>query len=290
MDPVAQIDAAVEAVLADISPDTCPPRLAEAIRYAMLPGGARVRPKLTLAVARACQADDPGLVAAAAVAVELIHSAALVHDDLPCFDDAATRRGKPSVHAAYGQRIAVLCGDAMIVLAFEVLAKAAALRPERLAAMVGVLAACVGAPRGIIAGQAWECEEDVPLARYQREKTGALFIAATQLGAAAAGTDIAPWRALGDAIGEAYQVADDILDVAADPEEIGKPVGVDTAKLRPNSVLVRGMRVSEERLRSLIDGAVSSIPPCHGEVELRKLIAIESRTFMDNALMRTAAA
>ncbi|MEM1091167.1 MAG: polyprenyl synthetase family protein [Pseudomonadota bacterium] len=290
MDPTAIINASLEQVLANASDECCPPRFLEALNYAVMPGGARVRPKLTLAVAKACDADDPATVASAACAVEMIHCASLVHDDLPCFDDAATRRGKPSVHVAYGQRLAVLAGDALIVMAFETLARGAADHPERLPALVGVLASSVGAPCGIAAGQAWECEPEAPLGRYQRQKTGSLFVAATALGAAAAGVEAKPWEMLGRRMGEAYQVADDILDVTADPEEIGKPIGRDSDLHRPNSVLERGMSASEERLKRLVTEAMDSIPTCPGEEKLRGLIEVEARAFIDHALMRSAAA
>ena len=103
----------------------CPPRLADALRYAVFPGGARIRPRLCLAVAPACGDDDPAASDAAAAAIELLHCASLVHDDLPCFDDADLRRGRPSVHRAFGEPLAVLAGDALIVLAFETLARGA---------------------------------------------------------------------------------------------------------------------------------------------------------------------
>jgi geranylgeranyl diphosphate synthase type II len=124
---------------------------------------------------------------AAAVAIELMHCASLVHDDLPCFDDAAMRRGRPSVHRAFDERIALLAGDALIVLAFQSLARAAIGSPSRLGKVITIVASAVGAPGGIIAGQAWECEPQVPLSSYQRAKTGALFAAAAAAGASAAG-------------------------------------------------------------------------------------------------------
>ena len=222
--------------------------------------------------------------------MELIHCASLVHDDLPCFDDAATRRGKPSLHVAFDERLAVLCGDALIVLAFETLARAAARHPDRLAELVLALTRGVGAPTGIAAGQAWECEPSPTLTRYQRQKTGALFVAATQLGAASAGAACEEWAGLGQSLGEAYQVVDDILDVTADPEEIGKPVGQDSDLVRPNSVLERGIHESEKHLRHLLECAAASIPECPGEAELREQIRLESEHFMDLALLRTAAA
>ncbi|MBN8492558.1 MAG: polyprenyl synthetase family protein, partial [Burkholderiales bacterium] len=142
-----------------------PPLLAAAMRHAVFPGGARIRPQLCLAVARACGDPHPELSDAAAAAIELLHCASLVHDDLPCFDDAATRRGVPSVHAAFGERLAVLSGDALIVLAFQALAEASAPATARLLGpLVRTLGQRVGGPHGIVAGQAWECEPRVSLA------------------------------------------------------------------------------------------------------------------------------
>ena len=136
------------------------------------PGGARVRPQLCMAVALANNSSDRPLAAAAATAVEFLHCASLVHDDLPCFDDATERRGKPSVHAKFGERIAVLTGDALIVAAFQTLAVHAIhnVRAERVPLVLSILARGVGAPHGIAAGQAWECEPSVDVARYHRAK------------------------------------------------------------------------------------------------------------------------
>ncbi len=139
-----------------------PPLLASALHYAVFPGGHRIRPQLCLAVAAACGDAHPAAASAAAAAIELLHCASLVHDDLPCFDDADTRRGKPSVHAQFGAPIAVLTGDALIVMAFDMLAREVAAKPGRRARLVSIIAAAVGAPGGIVAGQAWECEAAVP--------------------------------------------------------------------------------------------------------------------------------
>ncbi|MEE7477910.1 polyprenyl synthetase family protein, partial [Methylobacterium hispanicum] len=122
MDPGRRIETALEVAVSSAEAPGAPPLLAEAIRYAVFPGGHRIRPRLCLAVARACGDDDPEAADAAAVAIELLHCASLVHDDLPCFDDAPLRRGKPAVHVAYGPALAVLTGDALIVAAFEALA------------------------------------------------------------------------------------------------------------------------------------------------------------------------
>ena len=267
----------------------CPPRLAAALHYAVFPGGARVRPRLCHAVAAACGDDAPALTDAAAAAIELLHCASLVHDDLPCFDDASTRRGKPSLHRAFDERLAVLAGDALIVLAFQSVARAGVAMPQRLAALVQTVARGVGAPAGIVAGQAWECEPRVPLADYQRAKTGALFSAATMAGADAAGAEPGPWRLLGERLGEAYQVADDILDAAADAEVIGKPVGRDVALDRPSAVRELGIGNAIRRFDMLMEGAIESIPACPGASHLRALILMESQRLVPKEFALRAA-
>jgi len=212
-----------------------------------------------------------------------------VHDDLPCFDDAPTRRGKPSVHRAFGERLAVLSGDALIVLAFETLARAGAAVPARLVPLLGILGRSVGAPAGIVAGQAWECEPFVSLEEYQRGKTGALFAAATMAGAAAAGADPTLWRALGEGLGEAYQVADDLRDVAGNPDVLGKPVGRDAALGRPSAAGELGVPGAVRRLEQLLAGVMASIPPCPGAAALRELIVREARSLLPEELARRAA-
>ena len=177
MDMAQKLEQELDLAVSRAAAQDCPPQLAEAMRYAVFPGGARVRPRLCLAVAAACGAPNPAAALAAASAIELLHCASLVHDDMPCFDNAGQRRGKPSVHVAYGERIALLTGDALIVLAFESLAQRLAMAPDRLGPLVRIVAQAVGAPSGICAGQAWECEADIDIVHYQRSKTGALFAA-----------------------------------------------------------------------------------------------------------------
>lgn len=267
-----RIDAAVNRAIALGARQPAPGKLARALDYAVTPGGARIRPTILLGVAMACGDDRPGLSDAAAAALELIHCASLVHDDMPCFDDADTRRGKPSVHRAFGEPLAVLTGDSLIVLAFEVLARAAADTPGRGLALVRILAARTGTPGGICAGQAWESEATIDLAAYHRAKTGALFIAATQMGAAAAGHDHAPWEELGARIGEAFQVADDLRDALGDAEALGKPVGQDAAHARPNAVAALGVEGAIRRLKDILGGAIASIPHCRGEAMLAEMV------------------
>lgn len=266
-----------------------PPLLAGAIRHAVFPGGARVRPRLTLAVAEACGGDDPALADAAAVAVELLHCASLVHDDLPCFDNADKRRGRPSVHSVYGAPIALLAGDALIVLAFESLARGAGASPLRLAPLMNVITRGVGSPFGIVAGQAWESEPNPPGEQYRCAKTGALFVAATMSGALASGGDAAVWRALGHRLGEAYQVADDLLDAVSSADECDKPVGKDASLGRPNTVTELGVAGAVARLESLIAEAMASIPSCPGEDDLRELVRTQAMRLAPKRLVRSAA-
>jgi geranylgeranyl diphosphate synthase, type II len=278
MDPSVRIEQDLQAAIARCDGAECPPRLAEALRYAVFPGGARVRPKLTLAVANACGDTTMIAACAAATAIELLHCASLVHDDLPCFDDAELRRGKPSVHVQFGQPLAVLAGDALIVMAFETLAVRLAMSPDRLSPLVRIVASCVGAPSGITAGQAWECEPAMDLALYQQSKTGALFAACTMAGAAAAGYDHAAWRPLGLAIGEAFQVADDIRDVGSSTAEMGKPMGQDAAHGRPNAVALLGLEGARQRFDALLANALDVIPECPGKDQLgAQIVAVSHR-------------
>ena len=289
MDAGTRIERAMTQAIAGAAAPNCPPRLAAAVRYAVFPGGARIRPRLCLAVGHACGEDDPAAVNAAAAAIELLHCASLVHDDLPCFDDAPTRRGKPSVHRAFGEDLAVLAGDALIVLAFETLARGVAARPERLAGLVLAVSRSVGMPSGIVAGQAWECEPGAVLAEYQRAKTGALFAAASMAGAAVAGERPDHWGVLGERLGEAYQVADDIRDVSGDCLHLGKPTGRDALLGRPNAAIQLGVEGAMRRLEDLVAGAIESIPPCRGAAALRALVRTEAHRLLPVELPRRAA-
>jgi geranylgeranyl diphosphate synthase, type II len=281
MAPDNPIEKALRAALNDsLSPD-CPPKFANALEYAVFPGGARIRPKLLLAVAQACGDVNGEAMMAGACAIELLHCASLVHDDLPCFDGAAYRRGKPSVHVAFGERLAVLVGDALIVEAFAVTAAF----PQ----ITRIVAQAASAPHGICAGQAWECEETMDLVNYQRAKTGALFAACTMAGAAAAWRDPVPWRALGMLIGEAFQVADDLRDVDGVSGEIGKPTGQDAAHGLPNMVSMLGYDGATQHLENLLSRVVESIPDCAGREALGQQIVAVSRAMVPKQLYRGAA-
>jgi geranylgeranyl diphosphate synthase type II len=275
---------------------TAPAQLGRALRYAVMPGGARIRPRLCLAVAAVSGKAPPQLIEAAACAIELLHCASLVHDDLPCFDDASLRRGKPALHKVYGEPLAVLTGDALIVLAFECVALAAPSAPLQAAQLLCLLTRASGSPHGLAAGQAMELDPSgvsaIELARYHRAKTGALFVAATSAGAVAAGRDPTPWVRLGETIGEAYQIADDLCDALASSEEAGKSTRRDAALGRPNAVESFGITGAVARLRALGVQACAELaanasgPACD---ELQKLLLTTMERMLPRQLQQSAA-
>jgi geranylgeranyl diphosphate synthase type II len=289
MDAVSRIERTLSASLDRVDSSAGPPLLGAAMRHAVFPRGARIRPRLCLAVAAACGEDAPAIADGAAAAIEFMHCASLIHDDLPCFDNADTRRGRPSVHRAFGQPLAVLAGDALIVLSFQSIAWGASQSAARLPGLVLTMASATGMPGGIAAGQAWECEPKIDLGQYQRAKTGALFAAATALGAAASGADPAAWRELGEMLGEAYQVADDIADVFSGEADLGKPTGQDLALGRPNAALTMGVDGAMRHLARLAQAAADSIPSCPGAAALKALTLSEARRLLPKDLSQRAA-
>ncbi|NMC69819.1 MAG: polyprenyl synthetase family protein [Myxococcales bacterium] len=268
MDDPARVERLLDAAVGGLTGPGCPPRLASALRHAVLGGGNRLRPRLCLAVAEALRPTRLAAAEAAAVAIELLHCASLVHDDLPCFDDAPTRRGLPSVHRAFGEPLAVLVGDALIVAAFDTLTVACVDDCDCAAALVALLARAAGTREGITAGQAWENEADVDLERYHQAKTAALFEAAATMGARAAGDVPERWRELGRRIGLAYQLADDLRDAVGDAQTLGKPVGRDAALGRPNAVRELGLSGALACLDERIAEVAHSVPDCPGRGEL----------------------
>ncbi len=260
-----------------------PPRLVGAMRHAVFSGGARIRPQLVMAVAVACGDDQPELTNAAASAVELMHCASLVHDDMPAFDDADMRRGRPTVHKEFGEPLALLAGDALIVMAYQVLLNAGHPFPQRLVALMQNLTTGVGLPNGIVAGQAWECEVKADLGRYQRAKTGALFVASTCAGALACASDPQPWVGLGSNLGEAYQVADDIRDVVGQSAALGKPCGQDALHARPSAATELGLGGAVDYFQSLMEAAVDSVPSCTCRDMLQQLVRREAERLVPSA-------
>lgn len=282
MDIDDRVNDALRAAVESHLGEKTPPGLADAVEYAVFSGGHRIRPRICLAVAEAAGADDSELAMAAALSLELLHCASLVHDDLPCFDNAATRRGRPSVHVAFGEPLALLTGDALIVLGFQVLAMSAGANLARYRPLMKIVSSSVGLPHGIVAGQAWECEPSIDLDTYHCAKTGALFAAATMAGAAAAGAPHDEWKAMGKFLGRAYQVADDLLDFCGDAEAIGKPTGVDQTHDRPNYARQFGVSAANERLKELISRAEASIPQCDGREALVAQVRRDSAAFVDS--------
>jgi farnesyl diphosphate synthase len=253
-----------------------PARLHQAMRYAVLGGGKRVRPLLVFAGGGLFGADAESLARAAA-AVEMIHAYSLVHDDMPCMDDDALRRGKPTVHVAYDDATALLVGDALQAQAFTVLAGDAALPPARLLAMLRVLADAAGSA-GMCGGQAIDLDSvGISLTLQQLErmhqlKTGALLRASVMLGALA-GRDVtdaerAALDTYSNAIGLAFQVVDDVLDATADSATLGKTAGKDAAANKPTYVSILGLEESKLLAEKLRREAHDALAP-FGEKALR---------------------
>jgi farnesyl diphosphate synthase len=260
-----------------------PAKLHEAMRYALLGGGKRVRPLLVYA-AGALFGADAAVLSRAAAAVEMIHAYSLVHDDMPCMDDDELRRGKPTVHVAYDEATALLVGDALQSQAFLVLADAAAvagLPPARLAAMLRLLAHASGSA-GMCGGQAIDLDSVglsltlEQLERMHQLKTGALLRASVVLGALAGKeldeAELAALNAYARAIGLAFQVVDDVLDATADSATLGKTAGKDAADNKPTYVSILGLEPScvlAEQLR--LDAHAALAPFGEQAMRLREL-------------------
>ncbi|MCS6912651.1 MAG: polyprenyl synthetase family protein [Myxococcales bacterium] len=252
--PLEPLEERLEALLP--SEAEAPQALHRAMRYAVFSGGKRIRPRLLLTVAAACAAEpiEFELALHAACSVEFIHSASLIHDDLPAFDDAHMRRGRPTVHVLFGEAIAILAGDALLTRAFEVLAEAPARLARRALRIVRLLGQATGSREGLIGGQGLE-ESPHPdvLDRYHAMKTAALFRVATEAGATAAGAaDTAAWAEVGHCLGLAYQLADDLCDACGTEHTAGKPVRRDVALGRPNAVALLGEEATRLRLEELL--------------------------------------
>ena len=252
---IRRTDATLSNALPD--PAVAPQRLHAAMRHAVLNGGKRMRPLLVYATGTALGAADASLDAAAA-AVELIHCYSLVHDDLPAMDDDALRRGQPTVHVAFDEATAILAGDALQTLAFDVLANAPQDAPQRVA-MLAELARASGVA-GMCGGQALDIDATGAqinvreLERLHALKTGALLRCAVRLGALAANADAAQHAALdryADALGLAFQIRDDLLDIEGDAATLGKTAGKDQAQDKATFPASLGVAASRARLQDL---------------------------------------
>lgn len=260
----ARVDATL-AALFDNRPAVAP-RLEAAMRHGLLAGGKRLRPLLVYMAGQALGAKDDALDAPAA-AIELIHAYSLIHDDLPAMDDDDLRRGQPTVHKAFDEASAILAGDALQALAFEVLASNA---HPRLSHLVHTLASASGRD-GMVAGQALDLDAvgDHPdvnaLAHMHAHKTGALIVAAVRLGGLVAVDDDDPrldaLTRYARAIGLAFQIHDDILDVTGDTVTLGKTSGADAARAKPTYPSLLGLAGAQRKAHSLIDEAIAALAP-----------------------------
>ena len=266
--------ARVERALDEWMPAQAPAGLGEVMRYAVQGGGKRLRPLLALA---ACEAVEgaPQAALRAACAVELIHAYSLVHDDMPCMDNDVLRRGKPTVHVRFGQAQALLAGDALQALAFEILtpepsaAASADIPADMQAALCRLLARAAGAD-GMAGGQAIDLASvglpltEPELRAMHRRKTGALLLASVRMGAACAAHPLpaAALQALdayGQALGLAFQVVDDVLDVTADSALLGKTAGKDAAAGKPTYVSLLGLEAARQLAADLLAQAENAL-------------------------------
>ena len=267
-DAWARIEVArVERALERWVPTDAPAGLGEAMRYGVLDGGKRLRPLLVLAAAQAVD-GQPEAALRAAVAVELIHAYSLVHDDLPCMDNDVMRRGKPTVHVQFGEAQAMLAGDAMQALAFEVLTPDdAGVAPALQARLCALLARAAG-HAGMAGGQAIDLAsvglalDERTLRDMHHRKTGALLQASVLMGASCGAVAPAAWSALADygrAIGLAFQVVDDILDVTQASATLGKTAGKDLHSNKPTYVSVLGLEPARRHADELRDEAHAAL-------------------------------
>jgi farnesyl diphosphate synthase len=263
------LDRVEQALSQGIAADS-PAQLGEAMRYAVLDGGKRLRPLLVLATAEAVGNEASSAAALrAACAIELIHAYSLVHDDMPCMDNDVLRRGKPTVHVQFGEAQALLAGDALQTLAFEMLT------PQDDSVSAAVQAACVGllarasGYQGMAGGQAIDLASvgqrlgEDQLRQMHRLKTGALLLCSVQMGAACVpGVPAKVQAALsrfGQALGLAFQVVDDVLDVTADSATLGKTAGKDEAADKPTYVALMGLDAAKAYADALAAEAVQAL-------------------------------
>ena len=256
----------VESALSAWVPGAAPAGLGQAMRYGVLDGGKRLRPLLVMAAAAAVNGHGEAALRAAC-AVELIHAYSLVHDDMPCMDNDVLRRGKPTVHVQFGEAQAMLAGDAMQALAFEVLTPDEGLPPALQAKLCSLIERSAG-HAGMAGGQAIDLAsigvslDEQALRDMHHRKTGALLQASVLMGAACGTTSSVAWQALadyGDAIGLAFQVVDDILDVTQASETLGKTAGKDIDNNKPTYVTVLGLQAARRHARELREKAEAAL-------------------------------
>lgn len=247
--------------------DAASERLQETMRYSVLGGGKRVRPALCMAAARAMGSNENKALVPAC-ALELIHAYSLVHDDLPAMDDDDLRRGRPTTHIAFDEASAILAGDALQTLAFALLSEAPALTDRQRVAMISELARASG-HLGMVGGQAIDLESVgqqlsvEQLESMHRHKTGALIEASVRMGALTSETvterQLSDLTDYASALGLAFQVQDDLLDIEGDTEVIGKRQGSDAAKAKPTYPALLGIEGAREHLTRLLDESLKAL-------------------------------
>lgn len=255
-------------------------RLAEAMRYSLMAGGKRLRPNLCLAAAQAV-GGNPEEALAVACALEMIHTYSLIHDDLPGMDDDDLRRGKPTCHKAFDEATAILAGDALLTMAFEVVASMPACSPELRLEVIRIISAAAGA-RGMVRGQMLDMLAEgmalglADLERLHRLKTGALIEASLAAGALVAGgapAQLEAVRTYGRAIGLAFQVADDILNVEGDPAVMGKAAGTDKLRRKNSYPDLLGLEKSREFAQNLVQQAIEALAGFDSKADALRAIA-----------------
>ena len=276
--------AAVEAALRTFLPaPATPSRLHESMAYSLFAGGKRVRPVLAIAVAEACGATQEQVMPSAC-ALEMIHTYSLIHDDLPCMDNDDMRRGKPTNHRVFGETVALLAGDALLTLAFQLVAdnaKVAGVPAGAASEAAGIIAEGAG-PAGMVGGQAEDCLAEgrkISLAEVEsihRRKTGALIRASVLTGAVLAGASLAIRSGMaeyGEKLGLLFQVADDILNIEGDAKALGKAIGSDAERGKATFPAVAGLPAARERAESLLGEARKALAVLDGRGNMLDALA-----------------
>lgn len=275
----------VNSFLAETLPseEVYPQSLHRAMRYSVLGGGKRLRAILTMASAQTCGLD-PALVLPTAAGIECIHAYSLIHDDLPVMDDSDERRGKPSCHLVFGETVALLAGDALQALAFELITRNGynlGLDPQRVLRVIGEVAQACGS-QGLVGGQVGDienegCQASLDTIEYiYSRKTSALIKVSVQAGAILAGANEETIEVLsqyGDHVGIAFQTIDDILDLVGSPEKMGKQVGQDAVKHKATYPMKVGIDAARTRARQEIASAISLLGTFGSEADLLRQIA-----------------
>lgn len=273
-----RIDSELERVVP--SESIYPETLHRAMRHSLFAGGKRIRPILCLAAAEALGAED-GEIVRAACSLELVHTYSLIHDDLPALDNDDFRRGVPTCHKVFGEAAAILAGDALLTLAFQVLAELEQTPAERAKRMSAELARAAGTVRGMIGGQAADLEAEgreidaAHLEYIHRSKTGALLRASVRMGAIAGGASGEEFDALntyGEHTGLAFQIIDDVLDVVGSTESLGKTAGKDAVQKKATYPLLHGLEESRCMAKAYLERAITALAPLGGQAgRLREL-------------------